>query len=398
MKKRIGVLTYFTDIPYFNDVNPGMDLQAFSVYSALKDAYPDAEVEMIRYHSWFAIWRIYLSSMTFSTLVQDFVQFWKYFRFQQIWKVSRKHLVSGDPEKAINFINKLNYDAIYVGSDTLLELFRAPKDEITAYWLNPKIKGKKFMIAASARDTSVSHLSTLQKEKLNDAIRVFDKLGVRDKATYELVSHFTPEGDDRLKIIPDPTFYMDVDTSHAKEYLRKKGILQKGKPIICFHLLKNNSFAFDLANKLREEGNVIVSLRPAKYADYVLKDLSPLEFSGIFSFFSLTLTHRFHDSVFSLKNLCPLILFLPGRNYENEKGESKQSFLMETFGLKESCFINDIEKLDDKLLFDKIKESQAIFKEKNEDIKKQLIEYKVCFSDYVNETKNVWIQCEDKGN
>ena len=53
---KIGILTYFTDIPYFNDVNPGMDLQALSVYSSLKDVFPNAHIEFIRYHSWRSIW------------------------------------------------------------------------------------------------------------------------------------------------------------------------------------------------------------------------------------------------------------------------------------------------------------------------------------------------------
>lgn len=71
---KIGILTYFTDIPYFNDVNPGMDLQALSVYSSLKDVFPDAHIEFIRYHSWRSIWRPYITRATFKSLLMDVVQ------------------------------------------------------------------------------------------------------------------------------------------------------------------------------------------------------------------------------------------------------------------------------------------------------------------------------------
>lgn len=71
---KIGILTYFTDIPYFNDVNPGMDLQALSVYSSLKDVFPNAHIEFIRYHSWRSIWRPYITRATFKSLLMDVVQ------------------------------------------------------------------------------------------------------------------------------------------------------------------------------------------------------------------------------------------------------------------------------------------------------------------------------------
>ena len=366
-----------------------MNLQAYSVFLALKNQYPDAEVELIRYHSWFAIWRIYLSSMTFSSLVQEFVQFYKYSKFKKSFKLSKKTLVTLDADKAYEFIQSLNYDAIYVGSDTLLELFRVPSSDITAYWLSDKISAKKFMVAASARDTSFNKLSDLQKQKLQQSVDSFKMLGVRDSATFQLIQNFVPENDPRLKIIPDPTFYFDIDYSYAQKYVNKKGLLRSGRPIICFHMLKSNDFASELADKLRKDGYLIASLRPAKYADFILKDLSPLEFAGIFKFFSFTITHRFHDSVFSIKNLCPLLLFQPTLEYQNELGNSKQSSLMDSFMLKETNFIQDISKLNADNLFIKIKTATNSFEMSRDKIEKQLSVYKNEFEQYVSETANI---------
>jgi len=384
--KRIGILTYFTDPPYFNDINPGMNLQAYSTFTALNKQYPDAEVEMIRYHSWFAIWRIYLSSMTFNTLCQDFIQLRKYFQFCRYFKLSKRILISKNVKKSLNFIDSLGYDAIYVGSDTVLELFRAKETEITTYWLSSQIKAKKFMIAASARNTSFSNLSEIQKRKLQDSIDSFQILGVRDKATFQLIRNFIPDNDPRLKIIPDPTFCYDIDHSFAQKYAEKKGLFKSGKPIICFHLLKNNLFAFELADQLRKKGYLIVSLRPAKYADFILKDLSPFEFAGIFKYFTFTLTHRFHDSVFCIKNLCPFLLFLPGLQYRNELGNSKQSSLMDSFDLREHNFIEDISTQSAENLLEQIPIAIDAFKKKENDIRKQTLIYKNELLEYINQT------------
>lgn len=93
---KIGILTYFTDIPYFNDVNPGMDLQALSVYSSLKDVFPNAHIEFIRYHSWRSIWRPYITRATFKSLLMDVVQIKKYYQFMKSFPCSRLHLVESN--------------------------------------------------------------------------------------------------------------------------------------------------------------------------------------------------------------------------------------------------------------------------------------------------------------
>jgi hypothetical protein len=386
---KIGILTYFTDPPYFNDINPGMNLQAYSVYMTLKKNYPDSKIEFIRYHSWFSLWRIYLNGITWKTFKQDIVQFWKYFKFSKSLPISKKALISRNPKKFIKFINSINYDAIYVGSDTILELHRVNADEITAYWLSNSIKVNKFMIAASARNVSFNHLTFVQKEKLKLSINSFNMLGVRDTATFQLIHNFVEKNDPRLKIIPDPTFNYDIDYLPVNNYIKNIGLLKSGKPIICFHLLKTSFFASELAERFRNDGFVIVSFRPAKYADFILKDLSPIEYAGIFKFFSLTFTHRFHDSIFSIKNLCPVVTFHPSSQYQNENGHSKHSSLMDSFGLLEDNFIQDISTLSIESLYTKITHAMHSFESKKLEIKIKLVDYKNEFEEYVAETVKI---------
>lgn len=386
--RKIGILTYFTDPPYFNDINPGMNLQAFSVCKAIEEQYPDYKVELIRYHSWFGIWRIYLSSMTVKTLVLDIKQFLKYYKFiKEKFKKSKNAMVSRNIEKSLKFINMQNYDAIFVGSDTVLELFRNNKDEISAYWLSPKIKAKKFLIAPSSRDASYGKLSETQKLKLKESINEFSMLGVRDISTYTLIEKFISKSDERLKIIPDPTFFMRIENVYANKYLTTMMDLNVRKKIICFHLLKTNKFANDLAMILKSKGYTIVSLRPAKYADFILKDLSPLEFAGIFKFFTLTITHRFHDTVFCLKNLSPVVLYNPGPQYKDEYGYSKQSFLMEEFGIKDTNYIENIDEMKIEHIMIIIENSIERFKYKKKEINQKLVNNRNMIKEYLTETR-----------
>lgn len=384
--KRIGILTYFTDFPYFNDLNPGMNLQAYSVFRTLSAQYPDAKVEFIRYHSWWAEWRPYVSGLTFKSILQDFRQLYKYYKFSRVFPRSKGGLVSRDRIRALEYIKHLEYDAVYVGSDTLLELFRFGEDEISAYWLSSLVPAKKFMLAASARDTSILGLSDIQKGLLRESIESFDGLGVRDTATFDLIAGLSGGGDERLKIIPDPTFALEIDYSFVEKYFVNKGFHKLNKPIACFHLLKNSEFAVELAGLYRKKGYLIASFRPAEYADILLRDLSPMEFAGVFRYFDIMLTHRFHDSIFCIKNQCPVLLYPPSINYENEKGDSKQLSLMKLFGLDDVNFVRDINVLSASEIFELLEHAKLNFGNKKLEILKMLKQLEFEFVDYVKDT------------
>ncbi|MCI1646788.1 MAG: polysaccharide pyruvyl transferase family protein [Bacteroides sp.] len=387
--KRIGILTYFTDIPYFNDINPGMNLQAYGVYQMLKDQYPNDQIEFIRYHSWWAFWRIYISNITLASFIKDCKQFYKYKKFAQYFPRSQKALICLDYEKSSKFINNLNYDVIYVGSDTLLELIRAPKNEITAYWLSPIIKAKKFMIAASARDTSYDKLTQQQRARMKLSINSFLAMGVRDQATYELINNFLKENDERLEMVPDPTFYYNINYRDADLYAQENGLAGCKKPIVCFHLLKTNQWADKLAEIYHKQGYLIASLRPYKYADFLLKDLSPTEFAGIFKYFKITITHRFHDTVFCIKNISPVLIYLPSASYKNLEGNSKQSSIMESFDLKGTNYIDNINMLTAEEIKEKADIAYIAFNKKKDNIKELLLLYKKQLKEYINKTAEI---------
>lgn len=342
---KIGILTYIKEY-----ANIGTNMQAYCTFMAIKAQFPDDHVEIIDYSAWNPEKRPSFYNMTIRTLLNDLTRIRKYEDFfRDDFVFSRERLVSSDCRKSIDFIKKQKYDAIFVGSDTLLELRGAEPDELNAYWLDETVKGAKFLISASSHNLTYEKLSAVQKEKIRRTIAGYSLLGVRDEATLRLLTHFTEPGEARLDIIPDPTFTYEIDYSYIEKYLSVNRI-SFNKPVVCFHLTREIKWATEVAELFRKEGYLVVSLRPAWYADMVLNDLSPFEQLGLYRYFDLVITHRFHDSIFSLKNLTPVIVFPEHVSDVTSYGENKNLTLFKSFGLEDN-YIGSREELNPRVIF-----------------------------------------------
>lgn len=339
--KKIGILTYF------GDLNSGTNLQAYCLQNALRNKYgSEYIIEIINYHPWNRVleWHPYISAVSIKGLINDTKRLCKYRRFIiDKLNLTSKQMISKNPEPVWEFIKQNKYSAIYIGSDTLLELDRYNPNEISAYWVPSEIDAKIFLVAASSKNLEYDKLSDFQKERLKDSINGMDLLGVRDEATARLIRNFIPNEDKRLQIIPDPTFSYSIDYKYVESYLLAKKI-DLSKPTICLHLTKDTVYSAKLADKLRSKGYQIVSLRPAYYADILLNDMSPLELIGIFKYFKAVITHRFHDSIFCFKNQTPVITIPNSFNYVNSFNESKYTSLFKTFNVYETNLINSRDK------------------------------------------------------
>ena len=324
---KIGILTYY------GDLNCGTNLQAYSTLRAVREQYPAADVEIIQFHGFRQYNHPYLSNCTPASILRDCERIAKYARF-------RKELLNGNNdktitsvEKALDYIESRQYDIIFIGSDTLLELNRLPQgyDGLSAYWLSPRIKAKKVFLAASCRNVEYDNLSSCQKEQMQATLATFSAFGMRDTFSQELIAKYVPE--DKVEIVPDPTFGLDIDYSHIEGYLKKNRIDIPQKSV-CIHCYKTDVWAEPVANALKEQGYTIVSLRPVKWADIVLNNMSPLEQLGVFRYFKLVITHRFHEAIFSMKNDTPMLLYVDHiQNLKTTQGESKHSALMKSVGL-----------------------------------------------------------------
>jgi hypothetical protein len=382
--KKIGVLTYTREY-----ANIGTNMQSYCTFKAVQRAYPNDHVELVNYSGWKPNMRPYLSQVSLKSLWYDLVRIMKYkkfFREQLVF--GKESLISGDLQKSLTFIRDQNYDAIYVGSDTLLELTRAHKDELTAYWLDETIRAKKFLLAASALNVTFEGISEKQQAAMQKTVDDYQLLGVRDEATHRLLANFVKPGDIRLKTIPDPTFDYDIDHSYVEKYFAKKK-LKISKPMICLHLLRDTTWAVELADMFRKEGYMVASLRPAHYADIIFTDLSPFEHVGLYKYFELVITHRFHDSIFCFKNLTPVIVF-PERVHDvTAHGESKNATLFKSFNVHELNYIANKNTITAAYLFSIYKDAIKNFKNNEEFIKARLRSNKEEYQGFLKDSKNM---------
>jgi len=333
--RKIGILTYIREYS-----NLGTNMQSYCTLKAVQKQFPSDQVEIIDYSGWKEGKRPYLSQVSIKSIINDYVRFRKYKEFfLNDYVFSKQKLITSNLKDSIEFIKKQNYDAIYVGSDTLLELKRAGKDELTAYWLDDTIKCKKFLLSASSHNLTFESLSESQSNQIQKTLDDFSLLGVRDEATFRLLSHFTRPGDKRLEIIPDPTFTYDINYDYIEQYFERKKIVFR-KPIVCLHMVRGIKWASELAHYFRKEGYLIASLRPAYYADFVFTDLSAFEQMGLYKYFDLVITHRFHDSIFSIKDLTPVIVFPEYYSDVTIYGENKNRTLFKSFKIEDNYISN----------------------------------------------------------
>jgi len=378
--KKIGVLTYIKEY-----ANIGTNMQSYSTLKAVQKAFPGVRVELIDYSGWKPAMRPYLSQVSLKSLINDFTRILKYRKFfKENLEFSDDQLISADLKLSLEFIKKQNYDAIFVGSDTLLELKRAGKDELTAYWLSDTIRCKKFFIAASALNVTYDGLSGQQKEGMQKTVDDFTLLGVRDEATQRLMSKLIKPGDTRLITMPDPTFTQQIDYSYIENYIKRKKITFN-KPIVCLHLLRDTQWAAELAGLFKKAGYLVASLRPAYYADVIFTDLSPFEHIGLYKYFNLVVTHRFHDSIFCFKNFTPVIVFPEHVEDVTAYGESKNLTLFKSFDVEKTNFIANKNEVTAARIFSIHKEAIAAFTNKKAFIEQKLAENKASYEAFLQQ-------------
>ena len=337
MPARIGILTYF-----WRD-NPGTFLQAYGMLRAFQERFGAENVELIDFRlerSGFRLSRNDLNPVTFLDHLRRHRLFSRcrgdHLRF------SESGLVSTDPKKAADFIASLGYDAVVVGSDTVLELggayVRHWGGRIPVYWLPPEVPGIKIACAASAGAETGTGLDESTREVLRQSIEDFALVGVRDDASLQLMRALGLGDDPRLARVPDPTFACDVDPGPAEALARRLG-LDDGTPVIGVNLPRMDVFRELLAD-YRRKGYKVLSLQRNREADFVARAISPFEWAGLPRFLRLVITDRFHGSIFSLLAGTPVVAVDYKAVRYNAAGLSKTYSLLKEFGLDETNHVN----------------------------------------------------------
>ena len=335
---KIGILTYFWA------ENPGTFLQAYSMQQAFRRRFPNSKVELINYRHRWVYFKPNRSRISFNQWVKDFKRYTTYRKMQSKYLLtSQDRLVSRNSQQAWEFIEKQHYDLIVVGSDTILELQQRHRKHggVPVYWLPPRISCKKVMCAASSRALSYEELSDSQRKAFRESVNSFDLIGVRDDLTFALIKALGLKDESKLQMIPDPTFTFKIDYSHVERLVQQRN-MNFSKPTVALNLPRTFKPATELASYYKAKGFQVLSLVPAKYGDICLTDISPFEWAGIYADLHLVITDRFHGTVFSLKNLTPVVSLVCDRRLITNGGLSKYYSLLKLFGLHNTNCINTV--------------------------------------------------------
>lgn len=377
--KKIGILTYF-----WAD-NPGTFLQAYATQEAFRKRLPGARVELVNYKHRHVFFKPGWRHINPRCLYLDLRRYRIYEKTKRDnFILSPRSLISRDSDEIIRFINSLGYDMLVAGADTILQLldYHRRDGSVPIYWLPPELKGIRLMCGSSCRAMTIADLTRAQQEKMRECINTMPLIGVRDQATYDLILSLGLDDLSKLTQIPDPTFSLDIDYSHAESFMKRKK-LDLSRPCILMSLPEGFSPAERLAAYFKSQGFSIAVFGHKAYADIHLPDISPFEWAGLYKYFAFVLTDRFHGTLFSIRNQTPVVSIVCSKDLMTETGKSKYASLWELFGLEKTNWINGVGCTDTDAVLEKITNGLNAFK-------------CVSFQEKLDELKNEYVGFVDR--
>lgn len=343
---KIGILTYTSNF------NFGTFFQAYAGLCSVRRAFPEAQVEIVNCHSAAKYQRVGYGRLNLKKrhLYPPFLI--RHLRGQQRYRACQKRYLELDAgggfhsdsyRQSADYLKAHDYDLLLVGSDTVLNFYDwdHAAQEPPMYWLPSDLPCTKAMLAASiGTDLKLAQLDEPMREKLRQSAAGFALLGVRDPMTRDFLLDLDPQLEHRIRMVPDPTFSLNVDGAPALEYLQRRRI-DPQTPLIGMDLPLSVPGVAEAVQYFKAKGYRVASWRgKSVVADYDFSDMGPMEWAGMFAHYSITLTNRFHASVFSLKSLTPVIAMDCKSERVAESGLSKTSLLLESFGMKDSSHRN----------------------------------------------------------
>lgn len=296
-------------------------MQAYALSRRLSEI-PSVDVEIIDYMSakmdlYYKLFTIYRGKNGISKIGDRFTMYRAFTKGIAQLPLSEKKLVTDDLEKFFKFIQG-KYDAIVVGSDAVWNYEKRGLPN-PYFLLNEMPETKKLSYAASCNGIKFDQLSEDKLKILEQSYRQFDYIGVRDLLTETVVERAL--GKKAAVHNCDPTFLLDFEKDRLGEDF-VKGLVQKlqkkynwdpNKKHIGLMLSNLNG---DLAQKLVEnlkhkygdQYQIVSVYSYCRYADIpYIADLTPFEWSRIFSLFDITFSKYFHGTLLSIKNGTPVI-------------------------------------------------------------------------------------------
>ena len=363
--KKIGILTYHRSINY------GAFMQSYSLCKRLSDDFPDCRVEIIdylpvrKYLLYNKNLINYIKLILYAKGIREKITYTKFmlkslcerkrvneekkmisgFKNQlKSLNLSDYFIISDNDDEVFEKIRNAKYDVVIVGSDAVFnwDLCKFPNP----YFLHDDIGCKKMSYAASSYGLDYSKISEYQREYLCEAWKTFNYVGVRDIPTEMFVKHIN--SGITVHHNCDPTVFLNVNSLPIPVVKIKNILIEKGinfsKPIIG--IMCDDWLGKIVKDSIGDKYNIVSVYKANKYADCFLEDLSPFEWSIVFSLFDVTFTHFFHGNLLSLKNGTPTIA-IEKRNQYNIEYNSKIRDFMERVDLLDFCFYEDEVNIDE---------------------------------------------------
>jgi polysaccharide pyruvyl transferase WcaK-like protein len=360
MKKRIGILTYFY-VP-----NEGAQLQAYCLQELCKELNPNSDVEIINLKSIKKL-NVYNYRFSFKRLLESFksnnsmIHFFSFIRqyIQQhfVFKLSQRKIISDDYQKSIEFINKLNYDQIIIGSD---EVWKINKHKISQsfpniYWgaINLNTKISSFSASANNLDNQI-----LNEEIAADLLKQFNRISVRDSFTQKLVHRLIGY---KAPLTLDPVLLKkDIGLiATYKPNKRIKCLTNKNYALLSFrsHQTPNtNKKIIDFISLMKQRGLTVVSLSKINFdnrVDVTINnfELTIQEWHYLLENAKLCFSAHLHPTIIRIRYQKPFITINSPEPNKNKVGDLIKILGMESLSLNENDNL-DKSIIDDALNFD----------------------------------------------
>lgn len=333
-------------ITYSREVNPGTFLQAYGVQYAFSQLYPNAQIDLIKHKRMYSI---AAEKKNATATNESKLSFFKAkaraiprrLKYELAYR-TKFHLT----DKEFDFFEyddaefkafAEGYDLIIVGSDTIL-INLEKNGHYGLMWLRG-IETQKILFAASAA-TANFELNELQKKVLYNSFSTFKFLGVRDRVTEHLLRDEIGMGD-HVYTQYDPTYLIPESEFSLPYFIRKKleGIRKHQKIALVNFSVTGCPFKKEMTEFLQQQGYYTVSTLYNEWADCNLMSLSPFGWAAMFRYVDLTVTERFHDSVFTLRSGKPVVAIDWNCRRFSKDGFSKTQNLLSLYGLECNHFI-----------------------------------------------------------
>ena len=332
-------------ITYSREVNPGTFLQAYGVQYVFHQLYPDAQIDLIKHKRMYSIAAEKKNStgkeskLTFiKAKVRAIPRRLKYeLAYRTKFHLTEQEFDFFDYDDVEFKAFAEGYDLIIVGSDTIL-INLEKNGHYGLMWLRG-IDTQKILFAASAAPANFE-LNEQQKKDLHVSFSTFKLLGVRDEVTEHLLRDDIGMGDkvytqyDPTYLIPETEFSLPFLTRRKLENIRKRQ-----KIALVNFSVTGCPFKKEMTEFLKSHGYYTISTLYNEWADCNLMSLSPFGWAAMFRYVDLTVTERFHDSVFTLRNGKPVVAIDWNGERFSKDGFSKTQNLLLLYGLECNHFI-----------------------------------------------------------